>query len=38
MILFPAKHARFEFSNEYIVRIDVNLRRWHLKVKKMTLY
>ena len=38
MILFPAKHTRFEFSNEYIVTIDFNLRRWHLKVKKMTLY
>ena len=38
MFLFPAKHTRFEFSNEYMVTIDVNLRRWHLKVKKMTLY
>ena len=38
MILFPAKHTRFEFLNEYIVTIDFNLRRWHLKVKKMTLY
>ena len=32
------KHTRFEFLNEYIVTIDFNIRRWHLKVKKMTLY